>query len=112
MKRKIVITGVIGFMGSHLRDRLSREENIEVPIFEDAYFSKPEKLREVLTGSDAIIHLAAVNRGDENELYNTNIELVRKLIEAIDGNDAKPHVVFSSSTQAALDNPYGRSKKE
>jgi len=99
-------------MGSHLRDRLSREQDIEVPPFEDAYFTQPEKLREVLAGSAAVVHLAAMNRGDENEIYKTNIELVNKLITSLDGLNARPHVMFSSSTQAYLDNPYGRSKKE
>ncbi len=112
MKRRIVITGVVGFMGSHLRDRLSCEQDIEVPSFEDAYFSQPQKLREVLAGSDTVVHLAAMNRGDEKEIYTTNIELVNKLVEALDELDTRPHVIFSSSTQAYLDNAYGRSKKE
>jgi UDP-2-acetamido-2,6-beta-L-arabino-hexul-4-ose reductase len=112
MKRKIVITGLIGFMGSHLRDRLSREQDVEVPSFEDAYFSQPEKLCEALAGSNTVVHLAAMNRGNEKEINNTNIDLVNKLIEALDSLKARPHVIFSSSTQTALDNPYGRSKKE
>ena len=111
-KKKIVITGLVGFMGSHLRDRLSREQDIEVPPFEDAYFSQPEKLREVLVGSDTVVHLAAMNRGDEQEIYTTNIELVNKLTAALDNLNIRPHVIFSSSTQATLDNSYGRSKKE
>ncbi len=112
MKRKIVITGVTGFIGSHLRDRFCREQDIEIPSFEDAYFSQLEKLSEVLANSNTVIHLAAMNRGDEKEIYDTNIELVNKLVQAIDCSDTCPHVIFSSSMQAALDNPYGRSKKE
>jgi UDP-2-acetamido-2,6-beta-L-arabino-hexul-4-ose reductase len=112
MKKKIVITGLVGFMGLHLRDRLSREQDIEAPSFEDAYFSQPDKLREVLAGSDTVVHLAAMNRGDENQIYTTNIELVNKLTAALDSLSIRPHVIFSSSTQAALDNSYGRSKKE
>jgi UDP-2-acetamido-2,6-beta-L-arabino-hexul-4-ose reductase len=110
--KKVVITGIVGFMGSHLQERLCREQDIEVPSFEDAYFSQPDKLKEVLAGSDTVVHLAAMNRGDENEIYSTNIELVNKLIKAIDSLEIHPHVIFSSSTQAAFDNPYGRSKKE
>ena len=99
-------------MGSHLRDRLSREQDIEVPQFEDAYFSQEDVFKQVLTGADTIVHLAAMNRGDENDIYNTNIELVNKLIKTLDELNARPHIIFSSSTQAYLDNPYGRSKKE
>ena len=112
MKRKIVITGAVGFMGSHLRDRLSGEQDIEVPSFEDAYFSQPQKLQEVLKGSTTVVHLAAMNRGDEKEIYTTNIELVNKLIETLNVINARPHVIFSSSTQTVFDNLYGRSKKE
>jgi UDP-2-acetamido-2,6-beta-L-arabino-hexul-4-ose reductase len=112
MKKKIVITGLVGFMGSHLRDRFCREQDIEVPSFEDAWFSQPEKFQEVLAGSSTIVHLAAMNRGDDKEIYDTNIELVNKLIKAIDKLNMRSHVIFSSSTQSALDNPYGRSKKE
>ena len=112
MKRKIIITGVVGFMGSHFRDRFSREQDIEVPSFEDAWFSQPDKLREVLAGSNTVVHLAAMNRGDDKEIYATNIELVNKLIRAIADLNVRPYVIFSSSTQTALDNPYGRSKKE
>lgn len=99
-------------MGSHLRDRLNRQQDIEVPQFEDVYFAQPEKLREVLVGADTVVHLAAMNRGDENEIYKTNIDLVNKLIAALGDLNIRPHVVFSSSTQATLDNSYGRSKKE
>jgi UDP-2-acetamido-2,6-beta-L-arabino-hexul-4-ose reductase len=112
MKKKVVITGIVGFMGSHLRDRLAREQDIEVPPFADAYFSQPDKLREVLAGSDTVVHLAAMNRGDENEIYNTNIELVKKLTSALEQIGEKPHILFSSSTQIDKDNPYGRSKKQ
>jgi UDP-2-acetamido-2,6-beta-L-arabino-hexul-4-ose reductase len=112
MKRKVVITGLIGFMGSHLQDRLRRQEDVEVPPFEDAFFSEPKNLRQVLTDADTVVHLAAMNRGDEKEIYNTNIELVKKLVGTLDSINARPHVIFSSSTQACLDNPYGRSKKE
>ena len=94
MKKKIVITGVVGFMGSHLRDRFSREQDVEVPPFEDAWFSQPEKLREVLAGSNTVVHLAAMNRGDDKEIYATNIELVRKLTQTLETLNTRPHIIF------------------
>ncbi len=111
-KRKVVITGLVGFMGSHLRDRLGREQDIEVPPFEDVFFNEPSALKAVLKEADVVVHLAAMNRGDGNEIYNTNIELVRKLIDQLQALKIRPHVLFSSSTQILLDNPYGRSKKQ
>jgi UDP-2-acetamido-2,6-beta-L-arabino-hexul-4-ose reductase len=118
MKKKIVITGLVGFMGSHLQDRLCREldadkqQVFEVPQFEDSYFSQPQTLQNALRGAHTIVHLAAMNRGDDNEIYRTNIELVQKLIAQLEAIGEKPNVIFSSSTQTSLDNPYGRSKKE
>jgi UDP-2-acetamido-2,6-beta-L-arabino-hexul-4-ose reductase len=112
VQRKIVITGYVGFMGSHLADRLSREKDLVIPQFEDAFFADQNKLGEMFKGADTIVHLAAMNRGDENEIYKTNIDLVKKLIQSLDAIGARPHVLFSSSTQASLDNTYGKSKIE
>jgi len=106
------ITGMAGFVGSHLRDRLAREENITVPPFEDEVFSQPDKLREYVSQCDALVHLAAMNRGDEDKLYRVNVELAAKLVTAVKEANVTPHILFSSSTQIERDNPYGKSKKE
>jgi nucleoside-diphosphate-sugar epimerase len=39
MGKTIGITGVVGFMGSHLRGHLRREKDVEVPYFKDEYFN-------------------------------------------------------------------------
>ncbi len=112
-KINVGITGMIGFVGSHLRDRLLREENISVVMpFEDSYFEDNEKLKEYLAKCDVVVHLAAMNRGEPAEIYKVNVELVNKLISSIEEIKTTPYVVLSSSTQCDLDNPYGRSKKE
>jgi UDP-2-acetamido-2,6-beta-L-arabino-hexul-4-ose reductase len=48
----------------------------------------------------------------QNELYRINIELAEKLVDALRQKNGKPHVVFSSSIQETINNPYGRSKRE
>lgn len=108
----IGITGMVGFIGSHLRDRLRQKETINVPDFEDAFFDDEEALKNYLQKCDVVVHLAAMNRGDGNEIYNTNVGLVKKLISSLEQIGNKPHVLFSSSTQIDQDNPYGRSKKQ
>jgi UDP-2-acetamido-2,6-beta-L-arabino-hexul-4-ose reductase len=81
--------------------------------FEDRFFDSPELLAGFVRQCDVIVHLAAVNRhADERELYRLNIDLVNTLINALKKEDARPHVIFSSSTQENLDNPYGKSKRE
>ena len=106
------ITGMVGFMGSHLRDRLKREENVTVPPFEDCFFDDSKRLRDYVAQCDVIVHLAAMNRGDEDEIYRVNVELVSKLVSAFEAAKVRPNVIFSSSTQIEHDNPYGKSKKE
>ncbi|MCX8036774.1 MAG: NAD-dependent epimerase/dehydratase family protein [Candidatus Sumerlaeia bacterium] len=109
---KITITGMEGFVGSHLRDRLVRESGFEVPFFWDRYFSDPKAMEEILAGSQAVVHLAAMNRGDPETIYSTNIALVKQLVAHLEHLQAAPHVIFASSTQVDFCNPYGLSKKE
>jgi len=111
-KTRVGITGIDGFVGSHLRDRLSREDDIEVPAFEDSYFDEFDKLTSFTKKCDVLVHLAAMNRGDQEQLYAVNVGLVEKLVNALRQTNSCPHVVFSSSIQCTLGNPYGRSKKE
>lgn len=110
---KIGITGQSGFVGTHLFNYLGLQENIERIPFEDDFFNHPDKLKLWVKQCDIIVHLAAMNRhGDPQVIYDTNINLVKKLVEALELTNSKPHVLFSSSTQEERDNLYGKSKKE
>jgi len=110
---KIGITGQSGFMGTHLYNFLGLQEGVERISFEDDYFKDTEKLRQWVQQCDVIVHLAAMNRyGDPKVIYDTNIWLVKTLIDALEKTDSKPHVLFSSSTQEERDNLYGKSKKD
>ena len=111
-KTRVGITGISGFVGSHLKDRLQREEGVEVIACEDAYFDEFDKLKSFAENCDVLVHLAAMNRGDQEQLYSVNVGLVEKLIHAMQQTHSIPHVMFSSSIQCKLDNAYGRSKKE
>ncbi len=110
---KVGITGQSGFMGSHLFNLLGLKPDIERIPFADDYFNDPVKLNDFVASCDVIVHLAAMNRHQDPEvIYNTNIELVQKLISALRTAKSKAHIIFSSSIQEELDNPYGKSKKE
>ncbi|HPE77597.1 MAG TPA: NAD-dependent epimerase/dehydratase family protein [Draconibacterium sp.] len=111
---KIGITGQAGFVGTHLFNTLglNTEKFIKIP-FEDEYFSDNSKLNAFVESCDAIVHLAAMNRhSDPQVIYDTNIQLVKKLILACESTNSTPHILFSSSTQEERDNLYGKSKKE
>lgn len=110
---KVGITGQSGFIGTHLFNFLGINNDIERIPFADDYFSDNHALNEFVNQCDVIVHLAAINRHSDQELlYNTNIDLVGKLISSLEISNRKPHVIFSSSTQEELDNPYGRSKMD
>lgn len=109
----IGITGQTGFIGTHLYNflGLKKDEVIRIP-FQDNFFSDPDKLEEFVRQCDVIVHLAALNRHNEPQvIYDTNIDLVKRLISAIDNTGSKPHILFSSSTQEERDNVFGRSKR-
>jgi UDP-2-acetamido-2,6-beta-L-arabino-hexul-4-ose reductase len=110
---KVGITGQPGFMGTHLFNYLNTKEDIETIPFEDAFFEKESDLNDFVKKCDAIVHLAAMNRHEDQQvIYDTNIRLVRQLIEACHTTGSKPHILFSSSTQEEKNNLYGRSKTE
>ena len=54
-----------------------------------------------------------MNRHSNAEIiYQTNIELVKKLATSLNRTNSNAHVIFSSSVQEERDNHYGQSKKE
>jgi len=108
------ITGQAGFVGTHLFNYLNLDPGLfNLVPFEDDYYRDPAVLRKWVSQCDTIIQLAALNRhSDPEEIYQTNVRLVKELLAALDDTGSTPHLLFASSTQEEFDNPYGRSKKE
>lgn len=112
-KHRIGITGQAGFVGNHLYTTLSLRDDVELIPFERSFFEDGEKLNQFVSNCDTVVHLAAMNRHeDQNVIYNTNIQLVEELIKACEATKSRPHIIFSSSSQESRDNLYGKSKKE
>jgi len=110
---KILITGQAGFVGTHLYNTLKLNDNYELIDFEDSFFENSLLLNNLVKGVDVIVHLAAMNRHEDQQfIYDTNIELVSKLINACEETKSTPYILFSSSSQEDLDNLYGKSKFE
>lgn len=112
MPKHIVITGADGFLGWHLRCRLLQHPDITVAALSREEFTPGEKLRDILSSADVVVHLAGMNRGEDAEVYDTNIALMKQLLDECDGASVKPYIIFSSSTHITRDTAYGRSKKE
>ncbi|CEN46164.1 conserved hypothetical protein [Capnocytophaga canimorsus] len=112
--KKIGITGQEGFVGKHLYHTLGlfTEEFERVP-YNKSIFENENELDAFVSQCDVIVHLAAMNRHEsEQVIYETNVGLVDKLIAALERTGSKAHILISSSTQEERDNLYGKSKKE
>ena len=111
---RVGITGQGGFMGSHLYNFLGTKlENVKRINFKRSYFDDEVELQIFVKSCDVIVHIAAMNRHeDEQVLYNTNVGLVNKLVNACEVTKSIPKIIFSSSTQEEIDNLYGKSKRD
>lgn len=114
MGLKVGITGQSGFMGSHLCNFLKTKENqIEIIDFKRNFFESDVDLESFVKKCDVIVHIAAMNRHEDQEvIYNTNVGLVKKLVNACENTQTTPKILFSSSSQEDKDNLYGKSKRD
>ena len=105
---KILVTGAVGFIGKNAIATLKDEYQI---LSYD--IDKEERdLENYIKESDVILHLAGVNRPkDDKEFETGNKELTEQITEIAKRNNKKATMIMTSSIQAELDNPYGRSKK-
>ena len=111
---KVLITGANGFIGSNLQLYLSDRRDVQIVSFTREH--KITQLPELLIGIDFVFHFAGVNRtsdSDEFLLGNTNLTkaLCHALRDAAVTTGKKIPLVFSSSSQATSDSPYGQSKR-
>jgi UDP-2-acetamido-2,6-beta-L-arabino-hexul-4-ose reductase len=107
---RVLITGADGFIGRNLRLLLSERSDVKVVTFTRAHSA--ETLEAKLEGVSFVFHLAGTNRPQtDDEFMPGNAGLTEALCSAI-ANRARPiPVLYTSSTQAAADNPYGASKR-
>jgi len=107
--RRVVVTGGKGFIGRNLTVALGRLDDMEAVAFD--VDDPVEALWAALAGADVVYHLAGVNRPkDSAEFHTGNAVFTEELCRRMDEAGARPAVVFASTIQAALDNPYGASK--
>ncbi len=107
---RILVTGSQGFVGKNLVVRLNEEPNFQVLRFDrgDAL----ESLSRLVTKADAIVHLAGENRPKELvDFTRVNTDLTKVLCAEVIAAGRNIPLIFASSTQAELDNPYGQSKR-
>jgi len=105
---RALVTGAKGFIGKNLIAHM-RDKEIEFePFTRDMPLGD---LAVALTGVDFVFHLAGVNRPRETEEFaEGNKGLTEQLCNLIRASGRQIPVLYSSSVQAVLDNPYGESK--
>lgn len=106
---KVLITGANGFVGQNLIAHLGERRDVDVLRFtrDDSLASLAGLVAQV----DFIFHLAGVNRPqDPQEFQAGNTDLTRALCDAVKVSGRQVPVLYTSSSQAELDNPYGSSK--
>lgn len=106
---KVLITGANGFVGKNLIAHLRERKDVEV-----VSFTRENSIAELasrVADCDFVFHLAGVNRPQSPEEFKVgNTDLTLALCQAIRASGKPIPVLYTSSTQADRDNPYGVSK--
>ena len=107
---RILVTGAKGFIGTNLIAGLQNNKVGDILEFDTD--SNDSLLEQYCREADFVYHLAGVNRPKEEKEYTeSNVNLTSKLTKALIKYNNTCPLVYASSIQAMLDNPYGKSKK-
>lgn len=106
----ILLTGANGFVGKNMRAALEAEG---YDVFAQTRETDEETFVTYCRDAEFIYHLAGVNRPkEENEFFEGNVGFTAHLLEILTQAKNQAPIVYASSVQAELDNPYGQSKRE
>ena len=107
---KVLVTGAKGFIGQNLIVELGKRKDIEVLAFD--IDTPSEMLEDYCRDCGFVYNLAGVNRPEHvEEFMEGNFGFATTLVETLKRYHNTCPIMDSSSIQAALDNPYGKSKK-
>lgn len=108
--KTVVVTGAQGFIGRNLCASLSQRGELGLARYDlgDSWEDLAHRVRE----ADCVVHLAGVNRArDPDEFDKGNRGLTLELVNLLREAGRPIALIFASSMQAALANPYGISKR-
>ena len=117
----ILVTGAKGFVGKNLVEALKNirdgkdrtyELTTDLVIYEYDVDTDKSLLDEYCKNANFVFNLAGVNRPEtEDDFMKGNFGFASTLLDTLEKYNNKCPVMLSSSIQASLDNPYGKSKK-
>lgn len=104
----ILVTGSKGFIGRNLLSVLGEQPHT---IWQADADTSSQDLVTAASQADFVFHFAGVNRPkEEQEFQQGNGDFTRQLLHLLTAGK-RPPVLMTSSTQATLENAYGRSKR-
>lgn len=107
----ILVTGSDGFLGKNLIASLS-----ETDKFNPISFLKKNNLTDLkkkILVSDAIVHLAAINRSEvKKDFLKTNFKFTKIICDIVSNSNKKPLIIYASSVHDRELTDYGLSKKK
>lgn len=118
---KVLVTGAKGFIGKNLITSLNNIRtgknksfglSEDMMVYEYDVDSDPALLDLYCSDCDFVFNLAGVNRPkEESEFIKGNYGFASTLLDTLKIHKNTCPVMLASSIQAALSNPYGKSKK-
>jgi UDP-2-acetamido-2,6-beta-L-arabino-hexul-4-ose reductase len=106
----VLVTGAQGFIAKNLRAALNRRPETTVICFDRS--NDDHDLKQALERADFVFHLAGVNRPpSEADFLDGNTALVRTMTGMLKAMNRRTPILFASSTHAAGDTAYGKSKR-
>lgn len=108
--KKIMITGVTGFLGTNLTNFLQTKSD-EYVIYGFNSKTPLENIEKYTADCDFVYNFAAVHRPlDVEEFERVNADLFLRIINCLEQNKNDCPILYSSSIQASDDSAYGHSK--
>lgn len=107
---RIVLTGAAGFLGWHVRCAAHTRDDLEISCVDRAQWDSPELLDAAVSGADAVLHLAGINRAEPGVVRDGNVALSHDLTASLERTGTRPAIVYANSIQAGNETPFGDGK--